>query len=664
MPQLAPPQTFENNLISFGIQSSINGGYSGTFQFTNDLCLYDAETMLWRPIIMNLTSDATGVNCPAGPWEGTRTVLNGLVTQADPKGVKANNTARVEVRSYAYRLAKRTVNTFNMCIDAITAMQVTLNTYLSYPLGLLDIEGMTPNKVTGPIRGGNAIDELKRIAQIGCAHLYVDLNGLLTVSPWKDHNSQTEYVIPSDMIVEACSLRSLAPGPTKIVVRGGFYSRCRIKCDVGTDEPGGGKRAICIKTPIQQDEAKLKITPKVGSCENVSDVEVDADVGVIVGDDAPTSTSQSGGAPTISICQKNVPAGTSVYEYSIKGCTADHAEYTSPATRRKARGSADAYLDRGGVAYATRGLGIESSTAGPAGGGGISGGGGNLNDDRDADEFEEVRCELCVWDPGLQNQFGIIEETIENPYTCNPAVLFKIAKRRFQEFRMQRNAWRVTLPFTPQIELNQVIEFTTPNTTACAGRPVRGLVVDIDITYQKSQNTEASAGGTDEPPMVGMEITVWPFDELGLTDYVSGNILQDKDLCGVDESWTLNQPNGNDCGVGIGNGALCMESNDSSNATAEKILTELSAGATCTVSFDAAVWPGSNVSVNGGQFCAAIFSGTDLLFQNCWTSDQTVNQTFTMTDSSLEIFFSAEQTESGTAKWCVTNLKVECSETG
>jgi hypothetical protein len=175
------------------------------------------------------------------------------------------------------------------------------------------------------------------------------------------------------------------------------------------------------------------------------------------------------------------------------------------------------------------GGGSGGAGAGPAGGKGVVGGGGNNSNDKHADESEEIQIEITVDDPDLQDEFGVVYEQMENKYVEDRLRLEEIAIRRFQEFKMKRNAWNLDIAYMPCLRLNQVVRFRTPATidptdlTTVIQKTVTGLLTSINVNFDPNV------------PAASMSIVIESFEEIGATIYTSqGDLFGFRKRLGID----------------------------------------------------------------------------------------------------------------------------------
>jgi hypothetical protein len=176
-------------------------------------------------------------------------------------------------------------------------------------------------------------------------------------------------------------------------------------------------------------------------------------------------------------------------------------------------------------------------------GGGSGGGGGKKKKDnnKNANEPEETRLECTTFDPDLQTEFGDTMETIDNPFIISKGQALEVAARRFQRIRMGSRVFSLSIIYSPCIDVNTVISFRLPLSTAV--QPDYPLTDSPDGTYDVTGLVTSVSIDYDAAPSVMMSIEVEPFytyrndvltDYIGTTEYAGCNEMDD--LCGMEVS--------------------------------------------------------------------------------------------------------------------------------
>jgi hypothetical protein len=165
---------------------------------------------------------------------------------------------------------------------------------------------------------------------------------------------------------------------------------------------------------------------------------------------------------------------------------------------------------------------------GPAGGGGVPNRRGQAGFSKAADEAVEVQLELSIDDPDLQAAYGVVEEQIENRHVKSKERMSHIAIRRFQEVKMQLKSWELEVAYMPCLELNTVVQFTTPPIgDVTYSQTVTGILTALSVNYRSD-------------PKASMKIVVESVEDIGATDYEFANMLHDQNISGTgaDTEWT------------------------------------------------------------------------------------------------------------------------------
>jgi len=184
-------------------------------------------------------------------------------------------------------------------------------------------------------------------------------------------------------------------------------------------------------------------------------------------------------------------------EIGVTGETEPEYEYTGPDSAYgqdgEQKSKPDKQLDQQGAALGGGlGGGIKPNKGGPVGGSGSPNGGGNKDNDKKANDKEPTQIETIVEDPCLRDEFGVVEEQIENKMVPTKEQLFDIGVRRFREIKMERNKYSVELDYLPCLELNQVVEFNTPPTFEGGRRHVTGLLTEMKVSYNPAPEAKMS----------------------------------------------------------------------------------------------------------------------------------------------------------------------------
>jgi hypothetical protein len=126
---------------------------------------------------------------------------------------------------------------------------------------------------------------------------------------------------------------------------------------------------------------------------------------------------------------------------------------------------------------------------------------------------------MVINDVGLQSEYGVVTEEIDNAYISDGVTAMVIGVRKIQEFLMSRNRFRLKTKYLPQLRINQVISFIAPDTD----QTITGRIVRIHVN------------GDVDNSLTSMDIDVENMSELVGRIYTSGNLLIYPELCGINQ---------------------------------------------------------------------------------------------------------------------------------
>lgn len=577
----------------------MSGTYSAKVELTNEERQYDDSLMfttlsLLADITVPTSYDVSLVAC----FSGTINPIKGIITSVEENEDLEQKTVSLDVKSYFFRLGKKVINTEHFVLGAKDAIELVVTDYFAITPGLWSFTGTNNNnRVFGPVSGNNAADELRQLAQAGESALFVGEDGILKTTAWKDHNSPVDVVIPPEAVISATRSKQDDPGPSRIRMRGGYFSsyqRGLVPSIVWPNPCAKGKVPItwCILSgiPITFYDAPI-FTNNVGdSVHNgkfvITGPGTSSSGNITIIDGVNSSSGQNPNhRPEMTIEGAGAGSfiGASPVQVTIEASAykRDKRESENPNTQLKALKANQAHIVRRGTVVAGAFLGqAPNSYGGPASGGGIRGSAYNLNNDRDSDEAETTQFEIEVADPGLQSQYGVVVEQMENKYVKDKNLLFKIAVRRFQEIRMARNSWDVAISPLPCLQLGQKVQFRTPSTQAGSYKEVTGLLTQMSLDYNADNAT------------MSQKIVVQSMEDIGTTTYVSQDLTSDNSFSSVDSNdwWSASVPSGSH--VGAGNGAFYISAVGGDPAIT-LVEHNFQSGGTFDVSFDATKLSGS-----------------------------------------------------------------------
>ncbi len=144
----------------------------------------------------------------------------------------------------------------------------------------------------------------------------------------------------------------------------------------------------------------------------------------------------------------------------------------------------------------------------------------------------ETRVEQRVAWPSLVDEYGIVTAEIDNEYLDTASQCYLVGVRLLQEQIMNRNQFKVSMVYSPNVYLNSVVQFSFKDQAqyvsgadysfaALSGEVVTGRVIELSINY-------------DTTPSATMSLTVQSFTELSSSRFVSGNLIGMPGLQSID----------------------------------------------------------------------------------------------------------------------------------
>ena len=501
------------------------------------------------------------VNCLSGTIKIASGIISNISYSVDHLGARQ---ADISLDSFFARTNSRAISTEPFYqIDANSVLEDICTIYLGIPADLIDMNAV-PRFISGPCDGNNALEELRAIAQAGLSHLFVQTNGKLTAEPWLACEA-AEFDIPCAVINSASRVMNNEIPPTVIRVRGGHIQS--IDCGetnftdtrtssvagrAGYESLGGGVGKT-VYTGIPQSEAEVSFFNLSADKKDLFNANIATEG--LNNDSQYTSLSQivdiQDGKYTFRV------TGGEREDFLGKGSKEFYTKIAgkmTPDDFKKKRKDKQSKKDNVKTAKQVRRLSDVLSNrppvfeSGPAFGSGMKGGVGHNDADNSGAEGSRTQLEVLVIDPVLIDIHGVKEEQIDNPYVICKEDLFRIGVRRFQQWRMEQNAWEVELAAAlPCLRINQMVTFTPPPSAQVpAPTAVKGVISGISYDYS--------------PPSVTQKLTILGVDSLCDTTYTSSNLIPN--FCGVNGdsgSWTgsgtTNQQMGN-----ISNDALLLYS--------------------------------------------------------------------------------------------------------
>jgi len=324
--------------------------------------------------------------------------------------------------------------------------------------------------------------------------------------------------LPDETIISATLQRSREKGPSRITVRGqwqGSYG-CGTKMlnNAVSGPPDSIKRDHCYQNGLGETVSTLTFKNLAGNKEAIRNAgfifDGDQEFSKLV--DVP----ESGSTAILDVTPNGssyLPPGTlSQTSAVILARTGDGQETDDPGT--KSRVNDDRLSQHDHV--------IASMTGTPPGAFSV----GNTDSDKTGDARDGNRLEMIVQDSDLALEFGVSSDEVDNPYISDQYTAFAVAVRKFKEFKMQRNTYKVVVAYMPCLKINNVVTFTTPD----GAKTVTGRVANITVGYAVTPKSITTS----------MTLLVESFEELGGTIYTTGNMLYYPSLCGINGiHWVL-----------------------------------------------------------------------------------------------------------------------------
>ncbi len=580
------------DVISWDVSAAMAGAYSANVAVSNQNMQYDqALVATVLTVTLNCTAAVASVSGTPGCFNGNVQWVNGLIAGVGELEGISEKAVALRVKSFVARLAKKPINTEDFDGTAAnTALSTALETYLGVPSALI-VNNAGSQILCQAISGNNSIEELKRVAQAGLSTLFVGVDGLLHVELWKDNTSPLQITIPDEGVVSAGIQRNDEFPTTRIKIRGGFVWELEAgnqpvssgKTGAGGGGGGGGGQrpathTLCMQNAMPRERLRVKKQQLKAKKEDLQNAEIElpnggllAEMTTIVDGKLVFDIKPSAPAVTWAKGQENIVA-------AIRAGRSPDDDIENAAVKYTPGGD-DAAVD---MKITEMPRSLRRPPRGGGGGGGVPNAGGNKSKDKNADEPVEVQVEITVDDPDLQAQFGVLTEQMENRYTTSRERLALMAVRRFQEIKMQRNAWEVELAYLPCLELDQVVRFTTPITSPGGSQTITGLLTSLNVKY-------------DPAPRAGMNAVIESFVDIGTTTYTLSNLILDPHMrgTGTGTEWDVAETGDGKAEVADGFGIIWVDSGGTALIDLDQ--TEMAIGGNHTIYFAYEQEAGSSV---------------------------------------------------------------------
>lgn len=617
--------TDAERLISFCSNFTINGPYSGSVVLADCACELDPGCEeICTPVEIGIDNLGFEVNCCDTDDAEDLEYLTACYAE-DPlwlagllrtygRDVDAG-TVTSNVSSYFDYLQTKPINTqqFNGT-DLATVLNTLFTYYTGTPSNLYCLESFENVKIKGPVEGNSSYAELYALAQAGCANLFVQVGGCLTVELWKDHDDPTEFVIPGALLISARPSEYRFPNTSVIRARGASLPKVECGTEILSNDIEGNQGSIrkCTIAGVPTQSTSTTFNNLRGNEKDILAANVFSTNTCII-DDKFNVGDGTFGSETLLIDASNpaclvdglvdcdavyaaVSAGdtTCLSYYSVVPTCTDYivtgglqsvfdeslyGSYHGPGYGggwgSNSKNFGNQYMNwvKGNfpVPYSMFGFGafgsqnFFSSTTGE-----------NKNQGSSfTDQPSFQQCETVATVPNI-GTCGISIEEINNKYVPCKEQLFKLAVRRFQEIKMAQNSWDVEVAYTPCLKINQMVEFTVPETVDCPTQTVRGLIGGMNVCHN------AQEGCTT------MKLSIQDVSCIGQTFYTSGNLVQSP--CAGQDSGGLNPWQTSALGIdqqsSVQSGVLTLFAQGTGNAYAYYTHSEMTPGATYNWSYD------------------------------------------------------------------------------
>lgn len=645
-----------NDIISWSITASLRSAYSASVNLIDPNGNYDRASL--QNTLITIRTD-----CTAGVFNGTGTAgsfsgniewVRGIISGVTENEALSERVSQLQVKSYFARLGRKPIFTESDLTNSRNAMERMCSVYAAVPefdsanptVKMYDFSETTQNPVIGPFNANSTLEALRMAAQGGYSNLYVSANGYLRSAAWKDASDPLEITIPDEAIISASAASNDTILPTRLKIRGAFFTTYDFVQDMnsaGGDSGGGtppdqsapiqggggmsrGPIDRCFKNGIGEAAKKVDVKAVDGEDADIknANIEMDGyDVSEVqhTSDNEVTFMASESGSNWVDEGTDGTVTPDVQSTVLISGRKRNKGDLEDPEVKNAPANAEDGARDKKD-AEEVKELGKGTILVpvlparggpGPAGGAGSAGGGGNKSPDKITVEESEVQLEMYLQDNDLYAEFGHVTEELENKTVPGREQLHDILVRRFQELKMQRNAWQLQLAYLPQLAINQVVQFTTPKKSLGGQKVVTGLLTQLTVN-NNSADMKTS-----------MTAVVESFEDIGATTYISNNLIKDTRLVGYggNSNWVQS-------GVGrIGAGfiKLFVKPNTTGSGFVRVDQYNLEVGASYTIRFSIVgytsgpldfYYGAATTSYNTGGTKAITFTATSSVYSFKW----------------------------------------------
>ena len=612
---------------SWNVSASMGGPYVATIEIEdpcNNFTCTARNEELFKPVYMKLNSQVFQ-NWGLDDACFNRNVLwvNGLLTGIEKSRTETGFSANLSVKSYFARLSRKVINSHHGEDSAREVLENLASLYATLPDALYDFSETANDDVVGPVSGNSLLGEMHLLAQAGRSYLFTNQNGYLVTKAWYDPDAAVDLVIPSQFVMSAS--RSTAPEivPTRVMVRGAYYTSLEkgIRDLSGGGGGGGGngqqkKETICAKNPFEDSELNFLFNSLQGGLADLRNAAIELEDGQL----APVaSVNLSPRQLSVFINGESgnyLGAGDKTLSMRVVGRVRDPREYEPQRRGRGILGTGifdpNRYIAMFPYLVASMYPGISLTSAAAGGGGGTS----QVSGETDVPDI--LRKEMVVTDPDLKDELGVVTHELDNRYVRDKEKLFDIAVQYFQESKMNREPWNINLAYVPCVEIGQKVQIELPETMEGGGCTIVGQISQIKVSYS-------------EGPEAMTQLVVLPEDAVGDTRYSSENLLDDPDLLGYGERWNFTADENSSVYIYQGEAIVFSFAGENAELTLDQPYATI--GRQYEISFDAeAVEPGnltfevrkaddtviSSMTISGSGRYALNFTSTDTALKFSW----------------------------------------------
>ena len=525
----------------------------------NQFTCVDRHEEMFRPVYLGLEAQTfTNYGLDEDCFNKTVYWINGLLTGVEKNRAAEGNSASLSIKSYFARLSRKVINSHHNNEGARDVLEDLATTYSTLPLMLFDFSDTDNIPISGPVSGNSMLGEMHLLAQAGKTYLFVSERGKLVTKSWYDPAGDIDLEIPQQFVISAS--RTTAPDvvPSRVMIRGAYYTSLEkgVRDLSGGGGGGGGgggpgkpqKESICAKNPFEDSELNFVFNSLQGGMADLRNAAIQLENGQL----APVASVQL--SPQQLSVYINGESGNYLgigdHELRLRvvGRVRDPREYLPrPAAGRGILGTGifdpNLYIRLFPYLIASMYPGISLTSAASGGGGG--------SPSAENDVPDILRKEMVVTDPDLQEELGVVTHELDNRYVDNKERLFEIAVQYFQESKMNRDPWEISLAYVPCVEVGQKVSIALPETMEGGGCTIVGQIAQIKVDYTQG-------------PQVKTNLTVLSQNAIGNTRYSSENLLDDPDLLGYGDRW--NFENDENSSVYIYNGEAIIFSAESEAA--------------------------------------------------------------------------------------------------